>query len=95
MTTKSLQLVAGVPTMVTILPSIYSANTTLGSALTAGAYLTLPNSGTVVGSELEVRLNNVPQTFGVDWFVASSTQIYFSQNLNIGDVLTFLTLRNQ
>jgi hypothetical protein len=107
MTIKALVLTNGVAQMTTILPSVYLQTLTVVSgtpgagqinAVTAGNPITLPASGSFTGAELMFNLNNVPQTFGIDFSTYGSpapyTQFSSTQNINVGDVLTLLMLRS-
>lgn len=83
---KKLALVNGIPRMVneTSSVAIYDETYTLVSDITTGTPVTLPNSGTYTGDELEVRLNGVRMDSGIDYnFVGSAprTQVAFTFDL--------------
>lgn len=72
--------------------SAYDESTILGSPVSSGTPITLPNSGTYNGDELEVYLNNIRQEDVLDYnWVGSAprTQVSFTKDLITGDVLRF------
>lgn len=71
-------------------PVFYDETWTLASPVTSGTAITLPNSGSYIGEEIEVFVNNIPQDSYVDFnFVGTGTrtQISFTYPLRTGDVL--------
>lgn len=99
MTTKSLVLVNGVPRTITVLPTIYNQNYTVGAGgITTGVSITLPSSQTYSGSELDVELNGQAMDPGVDYTYVGSgsrTQVAFTFDLVQNDVITFKIIRGQ
>ena len=79
---KTLDVVASSPGAGQILP------------LTAGTNITLPNSQTYTGDELQVYLNGIRLDNLYDYTTASSTEISFTFNLVAGDIIRFYIDRN-
>jgi len=105
---RKLALVAGIPRMRDefALPDIYDEELSVVSGtpgageinvVTAGNPVTLPNSGTYEGSELEVNLNGQIMLDGLDYsYVGSAprTQITFTFDLAVGDIVNFRKTRD-
>jgi len=97
MATSTLALVRGVPRMMTVLPTIYNQNYTVGAGgITTGTAITLPASQTYTGAELNVELNGQVMDPTVDYsYVGSAprTQVSFTFDLVQNDVITFSIVR--
>lgn len=90
--TKVLQLVNGIPRMVTTASLIYDQLFTISGTITSGTSITLPSSGSFVGADLQVYVNGVIQELTNDYtYVGSSpyTQVTFTYNLLTTDTLRF------
>lgn len=96
---KKLALVSGVPRMVdeSASPVIYDETYTVPSNITAGTPITLPNSGSYTGEELEIRLNGVRMDSGIDYnFVGGApprTQVVFTFDLVGGSYPDLINFR--
>lgn len=110
MITKALQVVNGLPRMVTVLPDVYDQrlkvvsgapadSTEVTGPVTAGTSLTLPVSGNYTGTELEIDFNGQGPLVVVRDFVyvgsGTKTQVQMTFNLNVGDELHFRKTRNE
>jgi len=65
--------------------------------ITAGNPVTLPNSGTYQGVELEIHLNGQKMEDGMDYAYVGSgtrTQITFTFDLEVGDLINFRKVRD-
>lgn len=103
---KFLRVIDGVPRMVEEggSPSIYDETITVVAAapgsneilgpVTAGTHITLPNSKTYTGDELQVYLNGIRMDDVLDYTHFSSTQIDFVFDLEVGDLIRFYIDRN-
>ena len=72
--------------------SIYDESTTVGATITSGTNVTLPSSGTYTGNELEIYYNGQRLEDVVDYVWVGSpprTQVYFTFDLNPGDIIRF------
>ena len=72
--------------------SIYDESTTVGATITSGTNVTLPNSGTYTGNELEIYYNGQRLEDVADYVWVGSaprTQVYFTFDLNAGDIIRF------
>lgn len=84
---KKLALVSGLPRMVDegAALSIYDETFTVVTNITTGTPVTLPNSGTYTGEELEIRLNGVRMDSGIDYNTVGAgptrTQVVFTFDL--------------
>ena len=79
-------------------PTIYDQSYTAVGAITSGTPITLPNSGTYTGLELEVFLNGIRINLTSDFSYVGSgtkTQISMAYNLENNDVLRFCKYRNE
>jgi hypothetical protein len=95
---KFLQLVSGIPRMVTesSAVTIYDQTFTVISDITTGTPITLPSAGTYTGEELEVRLNGIRMDSGIDYnFIGSPprTQISFTFDLVGGSNPDYINFR--
>ena len=104
-----LTLINGIPKMVDesgstdlyhetieIVASNPTGNQLIGPVLT-GTNITLPNSGTYEGEELEVFVNKFVQEDVLDFIwvgTGSKTQIQFTFDLEVGDVIVLRKTRN-
>jgi len=90
---KRLQLVNGIPRMVSINENIYDETEVIGvGGLATGSPLTLPNSQTYLDAELEVYLNNIRLEDAIDYNyvgVAPRTQVSFTFDLEENDAIRF------
>ena len=108
--TKRLELVAGIPRMVTdaASPTIYSkfieivesgpTGDQLVGPISANTPITLPASETYDSSELQIWLNGIRQTYGVDFLYVGDTprtQFKMLFDLEVGDKLKIYKDRNQ
>lgn len=99
---KALVLVNGIPRMQNTFASsytIYDKTITIVSGtpgsnelqypVVAGTDITLPNSGSYTGDQLQVFLNGVRVDDVLDYNHVSSTQIEFLFDLQVGDLIRF------
>jgi len=88
---KRLVLVNGIPRMVEEL-EIYNEIIIVDFIITTGSPVTLPNSKTYLGDELEVRLNDLLLQLGIDYNVEGSSpysQVSFTFDLIPPDQINF------
>jgi hypothetical protein len=89
---KFLQIVNGIPRMVSTSSTTYDQLATIGGTITAGTAITLPSSQTYTGVELQVYVNGIFQEVTVDYnYVGSAprTQVTFTYDLLTTDQLRF------
>lgn len=80
----ALKLVNGVPRMVNLAASIYDETFVTPSTITAGTPITLPNSGTYTGIDLEVYFNGAKMTVIYDYnYVGSGTRTQISMTFDL------------
>lgn len=89
---KVLRLINGIPRFQDFGVSIVNEQLTVGGTVTAGTNVTVPNSGTYTGAELEVFLNGQRLNVVEDFNYAGSpprTQVTFVFDLVAGDLVLF------
>lgn len=74
MSTK-LSLIGGIPRTVPFVSSVYDERSQPGN-VTAGNPVTLPNSGSYEGAELQIELNGQGLDFGIDWNTSGAGPTY-------------------
>jgi hypothetical protein len=80
--------------------AIYDAKLAINALTSSGTPVTLPSSMTFLGSELQIYLNGqlLFMGSGNDWQASGAgpayTAVTFGDNLQVGDVLHFVKLRN-
>ena len=81
----------------TVVASGASGSNQINGPVTAGTSVTLPSSGTYNGLELEIYLNGVRLDSVLDYnYVGSGgskTQVQFTFQLVVGDLVDFIKLR--
>lgn len=96
---KFLRIINGVARMANEAGSvtIYEETYTVGSTITAGTSVTLPNSGTYTSDDIEVYLGGQKLDSLIDYNYVGSpprTQVSFTFDLVTGDSLMFRKARN-
>jgi len=97
---KVLTVINGIPQSIEIatLITIYDEYYTVSSTITSGSTVTLPNSGSYTGKELEIYVNGVLQDYSNNYnYVGSGTKtgISFTFDLYTGDVIRFRKIREE
>ncbi len=78
--------------------AIYSETWVPGITTPSGTNVTLPNSGTYTGKELQIYINGILQTYLIDYVYIGSgtkTQVSFNLDLKTTDSIQFIRLRNE
>jgi len=89
---KVIKLVSGLLRYQEFATSAYEGVLTVGSTITAGSNVTLPDSGTYTDVDLSVYLNGQRLTYVEDFTYVGSpprTQVQFLFDLFSGDIVTF------
>lgn len=81
----------------TVVASGASGSNQINGPVTSGTSVTLPASGTYSGLELEIHLNGVRLDSALDYVYVGSggskTQVQFTFQLVVGDLIDFVKLR--
>ena len=89
---KVIKLVSGLLRYQEFATSAYEGVLTVGSTITAGSNVTLPDSGTYTDVDLSVYLNGQRLNYVEDFTYVGSpprTQVQFTFDLYSGDIVTF------
>lgn len=89
---KVVRVISGIPRYQELGATAYDQTYTAPSTITAGTSITLPDSGTYLGSELNVFLNGQRMSYLEDYVYVGSgtrTQIQFLFDLTTGDLVVF------
>ena len=86
------------PVSETAYTPIYSQSFSPGITTPSGTAITLPNSETYSGKELQIFANGVYQEYLIDWNYygsGSKTQVTFTYDLKTTDTIVFMKMRNE